>query len=172
MGSECARKPFVLKHGPDLGHLTSVALGNDRQWIVTVSSRGYLALWDVRFQQAVSFGATVARHRSPVWRHPSSALGWDRVLRQVSTPFVFAAGPVGAPCSISGRFVSGGIPRGRRHKSTTLKLPSLTNIPCHRDAAASARFWQLVNKASSHYVPPVSSINCGSVVLAPRIKAI
>jgi hypothetical protein len=48
--------------------------------------------------------------------------------------------------------------------STTLKLPSLTNIPCHRDAT-SARFWQLVNKASSHYVPPVSlhQLHVGSI---------
>ena len=54
----CAREPFNLKHGPELGHLTSVVLGSDRQWIVSSTNRGYIALWDVRFQQAVK-----------LWRH-------------------------------------------------------------------------------------------------------
>jgi hypothetical protein len=54
--------------------------------------------------------------------------------------------------------------------STTLKLASLTNIPCHRDAAA-ARFWQLVNKASSHYVPPVSlSTAVGSIGAGSKLS--
>lgn len=69
-----ASEPFVLKHGPELGHLSGVVLGNDRNWIVSGTSLGYVALWDVRFQKAVK-----------LWRHsrraPISRLGTSMAMR-------------------------------------------------------------------------------------------
>jgi len=47
------REPFRLDHEPELGYLTTMALGTDRNWLVTGTSEGYLGLWDVRFQRMV-----------------------------------------------------------------------------------------------------------------------
>ena len=58
----CAEEPFSLYHGPKLGHLSAIALGGDRNWIVTGMSRGFLALWDVRFQQPFK-----------LWKHSKGA---------------------------------------------------------------------------------------------------
>jgi phosphoinositide-3-kinase regulatory subunit 4 len=163
----CAREPFVLKHGPDLGHLTSVALGNDRQWIVTGTSRGYLALWDVRFQQAVK-----------LWRHsreaPITSLAasfvpppqnWGpRAAAGEARPFVFAAsGP--NECAMfdietgscrEGFRVVGGISRDINDAEA---LPSLTNIPMSPRRRSNSLL-TAGQQPSSQYVPPVSSINC------------
>jgi WD40 repeat protein len=58
----CAYEPFCLNLKPEYGHVTSMAVGNDRNWIVAGSNRGYLALWDVRFQKLVK-----------LWQHESGA---------------------------------------------------------------------------------------------------
>jgi phosphoinositide-3-kinase regulatory subunit 4 len=163
----CAREPFVLRHGPDLGHLTSVALGNDRQWIVTGSSRGYLALWDVRFQQAVK-----------LWRHsreapitslaasfvPPPHIWGSRAAAGEARPFVFAA--CGSnECAMfdietgscrEGFRVVGGVSRDVNDAEA---LPLLTDIPMsprRRSNSLLAAGQQL----SSQYVPPAASINC------------
>ena len=49
----CAQEPFKLKLNPEFGYLTSMAVGNDQNWIVAGSNRGFLALWDIRFQKLV-----------------------------------------------------------------------------------------------------------------------
>ena len=54
------RVPFVLKHEPSRGYLTSMALGSDSHWMITGTSRGCVALWDIRFQQKVK-----------LWQHSS-----------------------------------------------------------------------------------------------------
>lgn len=58
----CTSEPFHLQHSSELGYLTSMALGSDRNWIVTGTSRGYIALWDIRFHQCLQ-----------LWRHSSEA---------------------------------------------------------------------------------------------------
>ena len=68
----CAQEPFLLHHSPGLGHLTTMALGNDRQWLVSGTNKGYVALWDVRFQNAVK-----------LWRHESG-----EKIHRVATSFV------------------------------------------------------------------------------------
>jgi phosphoinositide-3-kinase, regulatory subunit 4 len=47
------KEPFQLKHHAEMGYLTSMALGTDRNWMVSGTSKGYLALWDIRFQRMV-----------------------------------------------------------------------------------------------------------------------
>ena len=55
-----SREPFNLKHQPDTGYLTSMALGSDSHWMITGTSRGFVVLWDIRFQQMVK-----------LWQHSS-----------------------------------------------------------------------------------------------------
>jgi phosphoinositide-3-kinase, regulatory subunit 4 len=57
-----AREPFSLRHSPELGLLTSIALGSDRHWIVTGTRCGYVALWDLRYERCVK-----------LWRHSRRA---------------------------------------------------------------------------------------------------
>lgn len=72
------REPFKLSHSPELGSLSAMSLGNDRNWLVTGTSRGFLALWDVRFQKMVK-----------LWHH-SSGMPVSRLAAS------FAAFPAGA----------------------------------------------------------------------------
>lgn len=53
-----AREPFSLKLRPELGYLTDMEVGKDRNWVVAGTSRGYVGLWDIRFQSMVK-----------LWRH-------------------------------------------------------------------------------------------------------
>jgi len=53
-----AREPFSLNLMPELGFLTSMEVGKDRNWIVAGTNRGYVGLWDVRYQTMVK-----------LWRH-------------------------------------------------------------------------------------------------------
>jgi phosphoinositide-3-kinase regulatory subunit 4 len=58
----CAIEPFNMRHSPELGHMTSMALGRDRHWIVTGTSKAFVALWGNYFQQCVK-----------LWRHSRGA---------------------------------------------------------------------------------------------------
>jgi len=53
----CAFEPFYLDLRPEYGHITSMAVGNDRNWVVAGSNRGYLALWDVTTTAADSMSS-------------------------------------------------------------------------------------------------------------------
>jgi phosphoinositide-3-kinase regulatory subunit 4 len=55
------KEPFVLKHPAELGYLTSMAIGTDRNWVVAGTSRGYIALWDIRW-----------RTMTKLWKHSSA----------------------------------------------------------------------------------------------------
>ena len=55
-----ASEPFALSIRPELGSPTQVALAPDRNWVVAGTTRGYIALWDLRFN-------TMAK----LWRHSS-----------------------------------------------------------------------------------------------------
>lgn len=65
-------EPFVLTHSPDIGYLTTMALGSDRNWIVSGTSRGIISLWDLRFQKTVK-----------VWQHSRR-----RPINRLATSFV------------------------------------------------------------------------------------
>lgn len=54
------REAWSLELPPELGLLTAVALGNDRNWACAGTSRGFIALWDARYQIMVK-----------LWRHSS-----------------------------------------------------------------------------------------------------
>jgi phosphoinositide-3-kinase, regulatory subunit 4 len=90
----CGEEPFRLIHGPELGHLTSTALGGDRHWIVSGTSRGYVTLWDVRFQLPVKLwqhpsGSPISRLATSVVAPPQR---WGTKLSENrSRPFVFVA---------------------------------------------------------------------------------
>jgi phosphoinositide-3-kinase regulatory subunit 4 len=51
-------EPFSMNFGPEYGYLTAMELGKDRGWIAVGSSRGYVGLFDIRFQSMVK-----------LWRH-------------------------------------------------------------------------------------------------------
>ena len=53
-------EPFVFPIRPELGMPTCLALAPDRNWIVAGTSRGYIGLWDIRFNTI-----------SKLWRHSS-----------------------------------------------------------------------------------------------------
>lgn len=54
------REAWSLSMPPELGLLTAVALGNDRNWACAGTSRGFIALWDARYQVMAK-----------LWRHSS-----------------------------------------------------------------------------------------------------
>lgn len=66
----CAKEPFVLRHSPDLGYLSSMAIGTDQHWMVTGTSKGFLTLWDIRFQQPVKLW--LHSRQSPITRLATS----------------------------------------------------------------------------------------------------
>ncbi|GMH95852.1 hypothetical protein TrST_g6288 [Triparma strigata] len=53
-----SEEPFCLKMRPELGYMSSLAMGTDRNWLVAGTSRGYVALFDVRYHMMVK-----------LWRH-------------------------------------------------------------------------------------------------------
>ncbi len=67
-----ALEPFVLTMPQDSGYITSMAMGSDRNWLVTGTSRGFISLWDLRFQQVLKF-----------WHHSRSA-----PVNRLATSFV------------------------------------------------------------------------------------
>lgn len=54
----CSREPFSLSVKPELGYLTSMEVGSNKNWIVASTVRGFVGLWDIRFQTMVK-----------LWRH-------------------------------------------------------------------------------------------------------
>lgn len=54
------REAWTLEMPPELGLLTAVALGTDKNWVCAGTSRGYVALWDTRYQLLAK-----------LWRHSS-----------------------------------------------------------------------------------------------------
>lgn len=44
------QEPWALRAHPELGFLTVIALGTEKTWLVVGTSRGFVMLWDLRFQ--------------------------------------------------------------------------------------------------------------------------
>ena len=53
---------FKYSIRPELGYITSMSIGPDKNWICLGTSRGYLSLWDVRYNLV-----------SQVWKHSSNS---------------------------------------------------------------------------------------------------
>ena len=66
-----SREPFTLNIRPELGYLTDMEVGKDKNWIVAGTSRGYVGLWDVRYQTMVK-----------LWRHSG-----DSPIKRLSDAF-------------------------------------------------------------------------------------
>lgn len=91
-----ASEPFTLKTPQDTGYITSCAVGSDRNWIVTGTSRGFIALWDLRFQQILklwhhSRSSPINRLATSFCPPPQS---WAGKANNDMRPFLFvASGP-------------------------------------------------------------------------------
>lgn len=47
---DAPQEPWALRAHPELGFLTAIALGTEKTWLVVGTSRGFVMLWDLRFQ--------------------------------------------------------------------------------------------------------------------------
>ena len=56
------KEPFFMNIRPEFGYLSSCSVGADRNWILSGTSRGYLILFDVRYQIPVK-----------AWQHSSES---------------------------------------------------------------------------------------------------
>lgn len=88
------REPFILHHGGEIGNLTSLALGSDRNWLVSGTSRGYVTLWDIRYQQPVkvwrhSRGASISRLATSYILSPQQGNSSEGPIS--ARPFIFVA---------------------------------------------------------------------------------
>lgn len=68
----CSKEPFCLKNMQDIGYVTNVAVGNDRNWFVVGTNRGFISLWDLRYQQIMK-----------LWHHSRS-----NPINRLATSFV------------------------------------------------------------------------------------
>ena len=139
-----SQEPFCLKLRPELGYLSSMAPGTDRNWLVAGTSRGYIALFDLRFHQPVK-----------LWRHSAGSvvhrlatcftkLPQDTSRASANRPYVFVASgkneasvfDVGSgECRqcfrMLGQEYTGMSPQ--RLPEDVLQLPQLENISLPRD---------------------------------------
>ena len=67
-----AREPFCLKNFQDIGYVTNMAIGSDRNWIVVGTNKGFISLWDMRFHQIMK-----------LWKHSRST-----PINRLATSFV------------------------------------------------------------------------------------
>mmetsp|Transcript_49388 Transcript_49388/g.55940 ORF Transcript_49388/g.55940 Transcript_49388/m.55940 type:complete len:1792 (+) Transcript_49388:143-5518(+) len=67
-----AKEPFCLDNFQDTGYITNMAIGSDRNWVVVGTSRGFISLWDLRFQQIMK-----------LWHHSRSS-----PINRLATSFV------------------------------------------------------------------------------------
>jgi phosphoinositide-3-kinase regulatory subunit 4 len=172
-------EPFVLKHGPDIGYLTSMALGTDRNWVLTGTSRGFLALWDLRFNQTVklwhhSRGAPITRLATSNVPPPQLWGGKNNLNPNAYRPFAFAScGPnecamfdiTTGDCRECFRTVGYGSHSSHAYAED---IPALEELPI--SAASSRRQTLMTSGFSSKHrhamaPSPVTSINamCGSI---------
>jgi len=67
-----AKEPFCLKSIQDVGYVTNMAIGNDRNWVVVGTNKGFISLWDLRFHQVLR-----------LWQHSRST-----PINRLATSFV------------------------------------------------------------------------------------
>ena len=139
-----AAEPFVLTTPQETGYITSMAMGSDRNWVVTGTSKGYISLWDLRFQQILklwhhSRSAPVNRLATSFVPPPQSWIGRGGANSE-ARPFLFAAcGP--NECAMfdlstgSCRECFRTIDYGSRFSRTRLdEMPTLEEVPLSTSA--------------------------------------
>ena len=70
----CGQEAFVFPVRPELGSATCLTVGPDRNWIAAGTNKGYIGLWDIRFNVM-----------SKLWRH-SSGSPMQRIARCKAIP--------------------------------------------------------------------------------------
>jgi len=81
---------WVMQIRPEFGFLTAMSLGTDRNWLVTGTNRGYIMIWDLRFQLL----SKVWQHNSygPIYRLATCArLPFESIHSAKPLPRVFVA---------------------------------------------------------------------------------
>lgn len=162
-----ASEPFLLQIPNDTGYITSCTVGSDRNWIVTGTSGGYLALWDLRFQQILKLwhhSRSTAIHRLGTSIVPTSQ-SWTGKSRSEMRPYLFAAaGPnecamfditTGA-CRECFRTVDYG---GRYPSPRVDEIPHLDEI----SLSPSARRRDIATRSSGGFLTTASSASSPSI---------
>lgn len=156
------KEPFKLQHEPELGYLTAMSLGQDRNWLLTGTNEGFLALWDVRFSKMVKLWSI--NSAQPINRLATTYAAF--ASRGLSArPFAFVA--CGSDCAMYD--LADGICRqsfrvldpheGYNQSISRLKLPELHEVSI---ASRQSRALLRQAKASSlkrRHEMPVTSIN-------------
>ena len=146
-----------------------MALGSDRNWIVTGTSKGYLALWDIRFQQCMNLwrhsrGAPISRLATSS-TPPPQTWGSPSKSPNVSRPYIFVAAgsnecamfdALSGTCSECFRTVVGD---SRNLNSHVEDPPSLTEVAIS-PRSRRGKLKPTYDECSAPYISPVASINC------------
>lgn len=151
------REPWCLKNCQDIGYITSMAMGSDRHWAVIGTNRGFVALWDIRFQQQMkmwhhSRSSPINRLATSFVPPPQSWIGRGS-SNALSKPYLFAAcGPnecamfdaTSGTCSECFRTIEYGSrsPGGRLEG-----LPHLSEVPLSTSARRKALLSQGIGSA-------------------------
>lgn len=111
-----SREPFSLSVRPELGYLTSMEVGPDKNWIVAGTNRGYVGLWDIRFEVMVKLW----RHSgdSPIKRLTNASCD---SIEEISRPLVF----IGCGNNEASLF---DVSTGRCHQCYRVLDPSLSYV--------------------------------------------
>lgn len=163
-----SQEPFRLPHSPELGFLTSMALGSDRHWIVTGTRQGYLALWDIRYQQCVklwrhSRETSIARLATSMVSPPRT-WGAQGSLAN-ARPYVFVAAGNNecamfdvqtATCCECFRTIDGG---GRLDHSNVEEPPSLNPVPIASKRKSDV-LKPITIQNNVRFLPTLGSLNC------------
>jgi phosphoinositide-3-kinase regulatory subunit 4 len=152
-----AKEPFCLENNQDIGFITSLAIGSDRHWAVVGTNRGFISLWDLRFQQQMklwhhSRSSPIERLATSFVPPPQSWLG-KGYSNVDARPYIFAAsGPnecamfdaLSGHCSECFRTVEYGNRRPSIHMD---EIPSLLELPLSSSARRNALFSQGIGPA-------------------------
>lgn len=167
-----AREPFCLKSFQDIGYVTNMAVGNDRNWIVVGTNKGFISLWDLRFHQVMklwkhSRSAPINRLATSFVPPPQSWVG-KRSASADSKPYIFvASGPnecamfdvTSGHCSECFRTVEY---KSKSPSSRIDAVPSLSDVPLSNSVRRKGLLSQ--GKGSSRLSSTISSsfqsINC------------
>jgi len=167
-----ANEPFCLKNFQDIGYITNMAIGSDRNWVVVGTNRGFISLWDLRFQQIMklwhhSRSAPINRLATSFVPPPQSWVG-KRSSNVDSKPYIFvASGPnecamfdvTTGHCDECFRTVEY---RSRSPSSRIDDLPSLNDVPLSTSTRRKSLLAQGIGSARLPDVVSSSfqSINC------------
>lgn len=152
-----AKEPFCLKGPQDTGYITSMAMGSDRNWAVIGTNRGFVLLWDLRFQHIMklwhhSRSSPIDRLATSFVPPPQTWVGKVQ-SNNSSKPFLFvASGPnecgmfdaTTGSCSQCFRAVE----YGRRNSNARADgVPVLTEIPLSKAARRKSLFAKGIGSA-------------------------